>query len=125
MRAARASACIVCFALAAASAAAAMKDPTQPPASLTEAPAEGLRARPVLQSVIIAKGSRAAIIDGERVEIGGRFRDATVVRITEDEVVLRQDGVMQVLKMYPDVEKKPVKGPDAALSRPPVRSRLP
>ena len=125
MRAARAAACIACIALAAASAAAAMKDPTQPPAALTEAPPEGVRAPPVLQSVIIAKGSRAAIIDGERVEIGGRFRDATVVRITEDEVVLRQHGVTQVLKMYPDVEKKTVKAPDSASSRPPVRSRLP
>lgn len=116
---------IACFALAAASAAAAMKDPTQPPAALTEAPAEGLRAPPVLQSVIIAKGSRAAIIDGERVEVGRRFRDATVVRITEDEVVLRQDGATQVLKMYPDVEKKTVKAPDSASSRQPARSRLP
>ena len=125
MRAARAAARIACFALAAASAAAAMKDPTQPPAALTTAPAEGLRAPPVLQSVIIAKGSRAAIIDGQRVTLGGRFRDATVVTITEDEVVLRQDGVTQVLRMYPDVEKKAVKAADGASSRPPVRSRLP
>lgn len=121
----RAAACIACFALAAASAAAAMKDPTQPPAVLMEAPGESPRAQPVLQSVIIAKGIRAAIIDGERVETGGRYRDATVVRITEDEVVLRQDGVTQVLKLYPDVEKKTVKAPDGASSRPPVRSRLP
>ena len=125
MRAARAAACIACFAFAAVSAAAAMKDPTRPPTALTGAPDEGLRAPPVLQSVIIAKGSRAAIIDGERVEVGGRFRDATVVRITEDEVVLRQDGVAQVLKMYPDVEKKTVKAPDSASSRPSMRSRLP
>ena len=115
--------------LAAGSAAAAMKDPTQPPAAvLSEAPAgESPRAAPppLLQSVIIAKGNRAAIIDGERVELGGRFRDAVVVKIAEDEVVLRQDGATQVLKLYPDIEKKTVKAPESASSRPPVRSRLP
>ena len=121
----KAAALMAGFALATAPAVAAMKDPTQPPAVLTQAAPEGLRAPPVLQSVIIAKGSRAAIIDGERVEVGRRFRDATVVRITEDEVVLRQDGVTQVLKMYPDVEKKTVKAPASASSSPPARSRLP
>ena len=114
------SACLACLALAMASAAAAMNDPTRPPASLTESP--GLRAAPVLQSVIIGKGTRAAIIDGERVEIGGRFREARVVKITEDEVVLREDGTTQVLKMFPDVEKKSAK---ASAVKPPPGSRLP
>ena len=118
------SACLACLVLATASAAAAMHDPTRPPASLTDSPGAGLRAAPVLQSVIIGKGTRAAIIDGERVEIGGRFREARVVRITEDEVVLREDGTTQVLKMFPDVEKKTVKVRESAPRTPPG-SRLP
>lgn len=121
----RAATFIAYCALAAGSAAAAMKDPTQPPAALAQTPAEGVRAPPVLQSVIIAAGSRAALIDGQRVELGGRFRDATVVTITEDEVVLRRDGVTQVLRMYPNVEKKTVRAADGASSRPPVHSRVP
>ena len=118
------SACVACVAFAAPSAAA-MHDPTRPPAAFTEGTAAGVRVEPVLQSVIIGKGTRAAIIDGERVELGGRFRDSRVVKITEDEVVLSADGTMQVLKLYPDVEKKTAKARDGAVSGPPSRSRLP
>lgn len=126
MKAPKASACGACLVLAAASAAAAMNDPTRPPAAFTEAPAAaGVRASPVLQSVIIGKATRAAIIDGERVEIGGRFREARVVRITEEEVVLSEGSTTQVLKMYPDVEKKPVRARASSASKPPPRERLP
>ena len=126
MKAPNASACVACLALAAASAAAAMNDPTRPPASFSEAPAAGLRAPPVLQSIIIiGKGTRAAIIDGERVEIGGRFREARVVKITEEEVVLREDGMTQVLKMYPDVEKKTARVRENTAPKAPPRDRRP
>jgi hypothetical protein len=123
-RAANLAACVAGLAFAAASAAA-MNDPTRPPASFTEAPATGVRGEPVLQSVIIGKGTRAAIIDGERVELGGRFRDSRVVKITEDEVMLSEDGATRVLRMYPDVEKKTAKARDGAAGRPPSRDRLP
>ena len=126
MKAPNASACGACLMLAAASAAAAMNDPTRPPAAFTEAPAAaGVRASPVLQSVIIGKATRAAIIDGERVEIGGRFREARVVRITEEEVVLSEGSTTQVLKMYPDVEKKLVRARESSAPKSPPRERLP
>jgi MSHA biogenesis protein MshK len=88
-----------------------MTDPTRPPRSAAatqvggEAAAEAPTA-PVLQSVMITPTRRYAIIGGERVELGGRYGDAQVVKITESEVVLRSSGRTEVLKMYPDVEKK-------------------
>ena len=125
MKARNATACIAGLALAAASAAAAMTDPTRPPASLAEAPGGALRAPPVLQSVIIGKGTHAAIIDGERVEIGGRFREARVVQITEEEVVLSEGATTQVLKMFPDVEKKTARARESGAPKPPPRAKLP
>lgn len=120
---------LVAFVLSLAPPAHAMTDPTRPPASVAAA-MDAQEATPIsppnLQSVMIAKSSRFAIIDGERVEMGGTFRDAKVVRITEDEVVLRRGGVTQVLKMYPDVERKVARGRDASPSRPAApRSRQP
>ena len=124
MSASRVAACFACAAFAVACAAA-MNDPTRPPAAFTEAPAGALPTPPVLQSVIIGKATRAAIIDGERVEIGGRFRDAKVVSITEDEVVLSDGTATQTLKMYPDVEKKTARARDAGTAKTPPRSRVP
>ena len=124
-KAANLTACVVFLAFAAVSAAA-MNDPTRPPASFTQAPATMAYAQPLLQSIIIGTVTRAAIIDGERVEIGGRFRDSRVVKIGEDEVVLAEDdGTARVLRMYPDVEKKTAKSRDGATPKPPARSRLP
>lgn len=82
-----------------------LADPTRPPAALSTGEAtEGPR-RPSLQSIIITPQGRAAVIDGQRVELRGRYGDAQVVQITESEVVLRSAGGVQTLKMYPDVEK--------------------
>ena len=120
-----ASLAAACLTLSLSAEVCAMNDPTRPPASFTERAGADLRAPPVLQSVIIGKNVRAAIIDGERVEMGGRYRDAQVVRIAEDEVVLRQDGFTQVLRMYPDVEKKIVRERESLLQKPPPRGKPP
>lgn len=102
-----------------------MIDPTRPPRSVTAPEGANEHARgAVLQSVMITPNRRSAIIDGERVELGGRYRDAQVVRITESEVVLREGERTEILKMYPDVEKKAVKSHVPAQAKaPPARSR--
>ncbi|MFN7085127.1 MAG: hypothetical protein ACK4N4_00700 [Burkholderiales bacterium] len=82
-------------------------DPMRPPlehvetASSAPAPDE-----PVLQSVMITPTLRAAIINGETVQLGGRFREAQVIKISENEVVLKSGTETQILKMYPGVEKR-------------------
>ncbi|HYC49025.1 MAG TPA: MSHA biogenesis protein MshK [Burkholderiales bacterium] len=92
-----------------ATAAHAMTDPTRPPPAFDSPTATAPRASPTLQSVIITGNTRAAIIDGERVEVGARVGEAQVVGITEEHVVLRQHGVTEVLKLYPAIEKKSVR----------------
>ena len=90
---------------AAAAGAQVMADPTRAPRAV---PAEGTPEQtraPVLQSVIITAERRAAIINGERVELGAVYGDARVARITETEVVLRSADRTEVLKLYPNVDK--------------------
>ena len=102
----------LCFALFVAGATPAMAqalvDPTQPPMALApQAPAVEGVASPVqqLQSVIISPTRKAAIINGVVVELGGKYGDAVLTKVGEDEVVLSGDGSRQVLKLYPAVEK--------------------
>ena len=84
-----------------------MNDPTSPPVGVHPAdPDAKPESGPVLQSVMIMPNTRFAIIGGERVEVGGRYRDAQVVRITESEVVLRRADGTESLKMYPEIEMK-------------------
>ena len=91
------------------SAAEVMPDPTRPPAVIV-GDAAVVPQRPVLQSIIITPHMRSAIIDDQRVELNGRFRDAVVAQITETEVVLRTPGGIETLRMYPGVEKAPKRG---------------
>jgi len=83
-------------------------DPTRPPAALaSKAPVvEGGVIQPnKLQSVIISPKRKAAIINGEVVELGGKYGDAVLTKVGEDEVVLRSGISREVLKLYPSVEK--------------------
>jgi len=82
-----------------------LSDPTRPPRATTVESEKGQARAPVLQSVMITPTHRSAIIDGERVELGARFGDARVSKITETEVVLASKGRTEVLKMYPNVDK--------------------
>lgn len=103
----------LCSLLLAAGAAAAqsLPDPTRPPGSLATAPdaeaVDGVSSAPLLQSVIISPGRRVAIIAGQTVKQGDKFGDAKVVRITENEVVLRNGDNVQTLKLFPNIEKQP------------------
>ncbi len=82
-------------------------DPTRPPSGYADVENSGLASGgPVLQSVMITPTLKAAIIDGEMVKLGGKFGNAQVVKISENEVVLRDNEQIQVLKMYPGVEKR-------------------
>ncbi|MGZ5233554.1 MAG: MSHA biogenesis protein MshK [Burkholderiales bacterium] len=100
-----------------------INDPTRPPGAVPSADTEPEQARaPVLQSVLITPTHRAAIINGQRVELGGRYGEARVLKITETEVVLRSVTGTEVLKMYPNVDKA-LKGAEPAQTRPTARGR--
>ena len=94
---------------AGAASAQALRDPTLPPAQLTSAgagdaatPAEA--ARPVLQSVLIGHlpgGRRVAVIDGQTVRIGEKFKGAVLASVSDNQAVLLRGGNKLVLLLYP------------------------
>jgi MSHA biogenesis protein MshK len=80
-------------------------DPTRPP-SFT-APSEAAPSgRPRLESVLIGPDRRIAVIDGQRVQLGERFRGGQVVSISESEVVIRSGQASETLRLFPQVEKQ-------------------
>ena len=94
-----------------------INDPTRPPGTTSPADTDTDQPRaPSLQSVLITPTRRAAIINGQRVELGGLYGEARVLKISETEVVLRSASGTEVLKMYPNVDK-------AARENEPVQKR--
>lgn len=83
-----------------------LRDPTQPPSLLMQDGAAGTSGETVLQSVFISPTRRAAIISGQTVKLGEKFNGATLVKITESEVVLRNGGELQTLKLFPGIGKR-------------------
>lgn len=89
-----------------------LRDPTRPPAELEVVAAGGaeIAKGPILQSVLISAGRKSAIIGGQVVGLGEKYGEALVVKITESEVVLKTGTVTETLRLFPDVEKRSVRG---------------
>jgi len=86
-----------------------LPDPTRPPANLDGgATATAQPSGPALQVIRTINGKRSAMISGQEVKSGSRVGDAVVMRIDEDRVLLRGPGGIQTLKLFPEVEKRPV-----------------
>lgn len=86
-----------------------LRDPTEVPAEVAApiaAAGEATTPDSGLQSVIIAPGRRAAIINGQNVEQGGKYGDSRLIRVNENSVVLRGPQGKQVLMLFPGVEIK-------------------
>ncbi|HEX6828748.1 MAG TPA: MSHA biogenesis protein MshK [Burkholderiales bacterium] len=81
-----------------------LTDPTRP-ADVRDSVAAGAPQGPVLQSVLISPVRRVAVIDGQTVPLGGRFGAATLVAVTETEVVLKEGNARRHLRLLPAVEK--------------------
>lgn len=88
----------------------ALADPMRPPSAgaFSTAQEEGPAGRQ-LQSVLVSGGRKLAVIDGTMVPLGGMVGEARVVNISENAVTLKTGSEIEVLKMYPTVEKRPVK----------------
>ena len=92
--------------LSAGSAAQALTDPTRPPLELMgAAAAAGAAPRTPLQSILMSSARKGAIINGQYVPLGGTYGKARLVRITATEVTLKSDGALEVLQLYPPMEK--------------------
>ena len=85
-----------------------LPDPTRPPAIIalpTIVESGAADNQPAgLRSIIISKTRRAAIIDDETVELGGKHGDARLVEVNEGGVVLKSAQGRQVLTLFPDVK---------------------
>jgi len=85
----------------------ALPDPTRPPDALNPVVAAGpSESGPVLQSVLVSRGRRVAVISGEEVRQNGKFREWLVVRIGETDVVLRKGKEVQKLTLFPGMERQ-------------------
>jgi MSHA biogenesis protein MshK len=90
-----------------------LPDPTRPPAALINPSASSngtideTTSAPALQSVILRKGRKpVAIIGGERVELGGDYGGARLIKVSEGRVVLSGPSGSETLLLTPAVEKK-------------------
>jgi len=88
-----------------------LPDPTRPPASIFAPAAKtGIGRKAVaksssgLHSIIISETRRAAIIDGQTVELGGQLGKARLVEVNAGSVVLQRGKNRQVLTLFPGVE---------------------
>lgn len=86
-----------------------LPDPTRPPAGIlapaARSAADNLSAG--LHTVIISDSRRAAIIDGQTVELGEEHRGARLVEVNESGVVMQRAQSKQVLPLFPGVRINP------------------
>ena len=66
-------------------------------------------AEPVLQSVLLSSSRKLAVISGKTYNVGDKVGEATLLKVSEYEAVLRNsDSTLQTLNMYPAIMKKMV-----------------
>ncbi len=86
----------------------ALSDPTRPPFEFMgaiAADAAGAAPRTPLQSILLSSTRKGAIINGQYVALGGTYGKASLVKITATEVTLKSDHGLEVLQLYPPMEK--------------------
>ena len=83
----------------------ALTDPTRPPLELLSAAAAGAAPHTPLQSILLSSARKGAIINGQYVALGGSYGKAKLVKITATEVTLKSDQGLEVLQLYPPMEK--------------------
>ena len=87
-----------------------LADPMRPFEARDYAPAQAGPAPPSgLQGVLTSPGRKFALINGVAVRVGGALREGTLVELTESSAVLQKNGQREVLRMYPHIEKKPIR----------------
>jgi MSHA biogenesis protein MshK len=86
-----------------------LSDPMRPPREIlggapdsAEAPASGSPA----QVIVISKDRRQATINGRTVNLGERYGDATLARISDEEIVLERRDSTEVIRLYSSVNRR-------------------
>ena len=83
-----------------------LPDPTRPSPGYDALQDHSAEDGPVLQSIMISPGRKSVIISGVKVDLGGKYAEAKLIRVSEGEAVLQRNGVLQTLKLFPGVEKR-------------------
>ena len=85
-----------------------LSDPTRPPREILGGSADGEPAASSspAQVVIISKDRRQVTINGRTVNLGERYGNATVVKITDEEIVLQRPEATETIKLYSSVQRK-------------------
>jgi MSHA biogenesis protein MshK len=58
------------------------------------------------QVVIVSRDRRQATINGQIVNLGGRYGNATLVRITDEEIVLERPKGTETIRLYSSIQRK-------------------
>jgi len=82
-------------------------DPTRPPhfggrAPAATAPESGYSSA---QVVVISKDRRQVTINGQIVSLGERYGNATVVGISDEEIVLQRAEATEIIKLYSAIQR--------------------
>ena len=85
-----------------------LSDPMRPPREIIGGSAayEPAGSSSPAQVVIISKDRRQVTINGRTVNLGGRYGDATLVRISDEEIVLRKGDATEVIKLNSSVNRR-------------------
>ncbi|HET7199597.1 MAG TPA: hypothetical protein VFI80_02130 [Burkholderiales bacterium] len=87
-----------------------LSDPTRPPRELLGGGiAESQLAPPgnsPAQVIIISKSRRQATINGRTVNLGERYGNATLVGISDEEIVLQKPESTEVIRLYSSVNRR-------------------
>ncbi len=101
--------------LSAGSSAQTLVDPTRPPLELIAAmagadkgAAAGAATRPRLESILLSSTRKGAIINGQYVPLGGSYGKSTLVGVMATGVTLETGRKLEVLQLYPSLEKASV-----------------
>ena len=86
-----------------------LNDPMRPPREIIGGSAgayEPAESSSPAQVVIMSRDRQQVTINGRTVVLGGRYGDATLVRISDEEIVLRKGDATEVIKLYSSVQRK-------------------
>lgn len=81
-----------------------LPDPTKPPAEVSAPQGAFVPAGNALQTIIISPHRRAAIIDGQTVELGAKHGDVRLIEVSEGGVVLEGSEGRKTLALFPSVK---------------------
>jgi len=85
-----------------------LNDPTRPPREILGGRAgtfEPAVSSSHAQVVIVSKDRRHATINGRTVSLGGRYGNATLVRVSDEELVLQRPEGTETIKLYSSVQR--------------------